>query len=158
MAGLLSFMPEDHPYCARVLETSQHTVRGFVPVQGGRGRWHQMLDKPGRYLETSASAMFTSAIAPSVNRGWLSPAYGPAAQAGWQGIAKRVGADGRIDAMGMGTTAAYDAVYYYNHPADPLATHGYGLVLMAGGEVITMLRSFDINYAVGTFPYRLRKH
>jgi rhamnogalacturonyl hydrolase YesR len=157
MAELLSVMPEDHPSRARVLQLYQRAVQGVAAVQGGTGMWHQLLDKPDSYLETSASAMFTFAIARGVNRGWLSPVYAPAAQTGWQAIAQRVRTDGRIEGICVGTTAAYDAVYYYNRPTDTRAMQGYGPVLMAGAEVITMLRSFDVERNLNTFHYRTRK-
>jgi len=44
-------------------------ARGAAETQSGRGLWHQLLDKTDSYLETSASAMFTFAIARGVNRG-----------------------------------------------------------------------------------------
>jgi rhamnogalacturonyl hydrolase YesR len=116
-----------------------------------------LLDKPDSYLETSVSAMFTFAVARGVNRGWISPVYAPVAQAGWQAVSQRVLADGRIEGICVGTTAAYDAVYYYNRPTDLGAMQGYGPVLMAGAEVITMLRSFDIERRLNTFHYRARK-
>jgi hypothetical protein len=34
---------------------------------------------------------------------------------------------------------------------------GYGPVLMAGAEVISMLRSFDIEHNLNTFHYRAKK-
>ena len=43
-------------------------AQGVAAVQSGSGLWHQLLDKPDSYLETSASAMFTYAIARGVNR------------------------------------------------------------------------------------------
>jgi hypothetical protein len=55
------------------------------------------------------------------------------------------------------STAAYDSVYYYNRPTDLGAMQGYGPVLMAGAEVIAMLRSFDISRTLNTFHYRARK-
>lgn len=116
-----------------------------------------MLDKPDSFLETLVSAMFTFATARGVNRCWLSPVYPLAEQAVWQAIANRVGADGRVDAICVGTTAAYDTIYYCNRPTDTLTMQGYRPVLMAGAKVITMLRSFDINDAVSTFHYRPRK-
>jgi rhamnogalacturonyl hydrolase YesR len=115
-----------------------------------------LLDKTDSYLETSASAMFTFAIARGVNRGWLSPAYAPVAQAGWQALATRVQADGRIAGICVSTTAAYDAVYYYNRPTDLGAMQGYGPTLMAGAEVIAMLRGFDVQRTLNTFHYRKR--
>jgi rhamnogalacturonyl hydrolase YesR len=156
-AELLSVMPEDHPERARVLEIFRRGAQGAAATQGGMGLWHQLLDKNDSYLETSASAMFTFAIARGVNRGWLSPAYAPVAQAGWQALATRVRADGRIEGICVSTTAAYDAVYYYNRPTELGAMQGYGPVLMAGAEVIDMLRSFDIQRTLNTFHYRKRK-
>ena len=156
-AELLSVMPEDHPERARVLEIFRRGAQGAAATQGGLGLWHQLLDKNDSYLETSASAMFTFAIARGVNRGWLSPAYAPVAQAGWQALATRVRADGRIEGICVSTTAAYDAVYYYNRPTELGAMQGYGPVLMAGAEVIDMLRSFDIQRTLNTFHYRKRK-
>jgi len=62
--------------------------------------------------------MFTFALARGVNRGWLPPTYAPIAQAGWRALERRVQADGRIEGICVGTTAASDAVYYYNRPTD----------------------------------------
>ena len=155
-AELLSVLPEDHPDRAKVLAIYQRAVQGVTQVQGATGLWHQLLDKTDSYLETSASAMFTFAIARGVNRGWLAPTYAPVAQTGWQAVARRVHPDGQIEGICVSTTAAYDAVYYYNRPTDLKAMQGYGPVLMAGAEVITMLRSFDIEKSVNTFHYRAR--
>ncbi len=157
MTELLSVMPEDHPDRAKVLDLYRRAVQGAAAVQSGSGMWHQLLDKTDSYLETSATAMFTFAIARGVNRGWLPPMYAPVAQTGWQAIASRVRGDGRIEGICVSTTAAYDAVYYYNRPTDLGAMQGYGPVLMAGAEVITMLRSFDIERTLNTFHYRVKK-
>ncbi|HEY1185693.1 MAG TPA: glycoside hydrolase family 88 protein [Bryobacteraceae bacterium] len=156
-AELLSVLPEDHPERARVLEIFRRGAQGAAAAQGGTGLWHQLLDKTDSYLETSASAMFTFAIARGVNRGWLSPVYAPVAQAAWQALATRVRADGRIEGISVSTTAAYDAVYYYNRPTDLGAMQGYGPTLMAGAEVIAMLRNFDVERTLNTFHYRKKR-
>lgn len=156
-AELLSVLPENHPSRERVLEIFRRAARGAAQVQSGNGLWHQLLDRTDSYLETSASAMFTFAIARGVNRGWLTPVYAPVAQAGWQALAKRVHDDGRIEGICVSTTAAYDAVYYYNRPTDLGAMQGYGPVLMAGAEVINMLRSFTIERTLNTYHYRTKK-
>lgn len=157
MAELLSAMPEDHPDRPTVLDQYRRSVRGVGAVQGGTGLWHQLLDREDSYLETSASAMFTFAVARGVNRGWLSTAWAPVAQTGWQAVARRVRPDGRIEGICVGTTAAYDAVYYYNRPTDLGAMQGYGPTLMAGAEVITLLRSFDVEKKLNTFHWRAKK-
>jgi len=157
MAELLSVMPDSHPHRAKVLEIFRRSARGAVETQGGTGLWHQLLDKTDSYLETSASAMFTFAIARGVNRGWLPTSYAPVAQSGWRALEGRIRPDGRIEGICVGTTAAYDAVYYYNRPTELTAMQGYGPTLMAGAEVITMLRSFDIRRANNTFYYDRKK-
>ncbi len=157
-AELLSVLPEDHPQRGQVLEIFRRAVRGAVETQSGTGMWHQLLNKTDSYLETSATAMFTFGIARGVNRGWLEPVYAPVAQAGWQALAKRVRPDGQIEGICVSTTAAYDAVYYYNRPTDLTAMQGYGPVLMAGAEVMQMIRQFDIERTLNTFHYRTRKN
>jgi len=155
-AELLSELPEDHPDRPRVLEIYRRAVQAVAPLQSGTGMWHQLLDKTDSFLETSATAMFTFAIARGVNRGWLMPTYAPVAQTGWQALATRIRGDGRIEGIVVSTTAAYDSVYYYNRPTELGAMQGYGPVLMAGAEVITMLRSFDIDRRLNTFHYHRR--
>lgn len=156
-AELLSVLPDDHPRRAQVLEIFRRAARAVVQTQSGNGMWHQLLDKNDSYLETSASAMFAFAIARGVNRGWLTPVYAPVAQTGWQAVATHVQSDGRITGICVSTTAAYDAVYYYNRPTDVNAMQGYGPVLMAGAEVIAMLHRFDIEHNLNTFHYRVKK-
>jgi rhamnogalacturonyl hydrolase YesR len=157
MAELLSVLPEDHPDREKVLTLYRKAVAGVVRVQGSSGLWHQLLDKTDSYEETSASAMFTFAIARGVNRGWIPSVYAPAAQTGWRAIAKRVRADGNIEGICVSTTAAADAVYYYNRPTDITAMQGHGAVLMAGAEVLQMVETFSISRTNNTFYYRDRK-
>jgi rhamnogalacturonyl hydrolase YesR len=156
-AELLSVIPDDHPDRAAVLAIFRKAAQGVIAVQGSMGLWHQMLDKPDSYLETSASAMFTFALARGVNRGWLPPTYAPAAQAGWRALEQRVRADGMVEGICVSTTAASDLTYYYNRPTDLAAPQGYGALLMAGAEVMTMVRSFDIQRTNNTFYYRVKK-
>lgn len=153
---LLSEMPEDHPAREKILDAYRRHVFAIVGAQSGNGMWHQLLDKSDSYLETSATAIFTYSIARGVNRGWLSPVYAPVAQTGWQAVATHISDSGEVDGTCVGTTAAYDAVYYYNRPTDVTAMHGYGPVLLAGSEVITMLRNFDVERRLNTYHYRAR--
>jgi len=155
---LLSVMPEDHPDRPKILDIYRRMVQGVAAVQSSNGMWHEVLDKNDSYLETSVSAMFTFAIARGVNRGWISPAYAPIAQTGWQAVATRIRPTGEVDGICVGTTAAYDMLYYYNRPTDVKAMQGYGPVLMAGAEMITLLRNFDVDKKLNTFHYRKASH
>jgi unsaturated rhamnogalacturonyl hydrolase len=157
MAELLSVLPADHPDRGKVLEQFQRAVQGVAAAQGGTGMWHQLLDKTDSYLESSATAMFTFAIARGVNRGWLAPAFAPIAQTGWRALERRIRQDGQIEGICVGTTAAYDSVYYYNRPTALNAMQGYGPALMAGAEMIALLRAFDVRRVNNTFYYDPRK-
>jgi unsaturated rhamnogalacturonyl hydrolase len=154
---LLEVLPLDHPGRGRVVENLRAHIRSVAKLQSGTsGLWHQMLDKPDSYLETSASAIFVHSIARAINRGWISPvSYGSVAQAGWIGVTTRVNARGQVEGTCVGTTLASDHVYYYNRPQSVYATHGYGPVLLAGAEMIRLLRNpaIDIQYKLRTYHY-----
>lgn len=153
-AELLSVLPENHPNRAKVLTIFQTAVKGHAAFQSGSGLFHQVLDRSDSYLETSATAMIAFSIARGVNRGWLPLIYAPVAQTAWKAVEQRIRPDGMVEGICYATTAAYDAVYYYNRPTRLDAMQGYGPVLLAGAEVITMLRSFDIDSTLNTFHYR----
>jgi unsaturated rhamnogalacturonyl hydrolase len=153
MCELLDVMPADHPDRPKVLDQFQRSVQGVAAMQGSVGMWHQIVDRTDSYLESSATAMYTFAIARGVNRGWISPAYAPVAQAGWRALEQRVRDNGQIEGICVGTTAAYDMVYYYHRPTALNAMQGYGPALFAGAEVMLMVRNFEIRRANNTFYY-----
>jgi rhamnogalacturonyl hydrolase YesR len=141
MCELLDVLPESHPARGQILKIFRTHIQSLAPLQSDHGLWHQLLDKNDSYLETSCSAMFTYAIAHAVNRGWVSAAsFGPVAQAGWNGVASRIGTDGSVDGVCVGTSLASDALYYYYRPERD-DEHGYGAVLLAGSEMIRVLRN-----------------
>ncbi len=158
---LVDVLPADHPGRERVLEGLRAHVRSVAKLQSGTsGLWHQMLDKPDSYLETSASAIFVYSIARAIDAGWIAPvSYGSVAQAGWIGVATRVNAQGQVEGTCVGTTLASDHVYYYNRPQSVYATHGYGPVLLAGAEMIRLLRNpdIDVQYKLRTYHYVPRR-
>ena len=98
----------------------------------------QLLDRTDSYLETSATAMFTFAIARGVNRGWLDHmAYGAMLSLGWNAVTQKVNAQGQVEGTCVGTGMGFDPAFYYYRPTSVFAAHGYGPVLLAGAEMIT---------------------
>jgi rhamnogalacturonyl hydrolase YesR len=138
-AELLSVLPEQHPGFAPVLAQFREHIRGLAAVQGVNGLWHQLLDRPETYEETSCSAMFVFAAARGINRGWLdAAAYGPMVSLGWNALAQKVNAKGQVEGTCVGTGLSWDPMLYAYRPTSPFAAHGYGPVLMAGSEMITL--------------------
>jgi rhamnogalacturonyl hydrolase YesR len=140
-AELLSVLPEDHPGRAAVLELFREHVRGLAAVQGKNGLWHQLLDRPDTFEETSCSAMFVFAIARGINRGWLDPlAYGPMVSVGWNALAQKVNVQGQVEGTCVGTGLGWEPMFYAYRPTSVYAAHGYGPMLLAGSEMITLRR------------------
>ncbi len=138
---LLDLLPADHSDRAEIIKILNQQAKGVASVQSGKGLWHQMLDRPDSYLETSCTAMFAYSMAKGVNRGWLSPElYGPVAIAGWNGVLTRIDEQGRVDGTCIGTNYANDFIYYYNRPAMD-DHHGYGPVMLCGAEMLRMLKN-----------------
>ncbi len=155
MVELLSVLPENHPGRDQILKILRTQIKGVAALQSGDGLWHQLLDRPDSFLETSCSAMFTFSIARAINRGWVSgAAFGAVALAGWNGVSTRVTPEGTVEGVCIGTNYATDAVYYYNRPARD-DEHGYGPVLLAGSEMIRLVQNehLDIRYRGGTYIF-----
>jgi unsaturated rhamnogalacturonyl hydrolase len=145
---LLEVLPENHPDRPEILALLKAHVKGLANYQSGSGFWHQLLDREDSYLETSATAIYTFAIARAINRGWIDGfAYAPMALLGWNAISTKVNEKGQVEGTCVGTGMAFDPAFYYHRPISPYAAHGYGPVILAGSEIINLLKTnkFEIN-------------
>ncbi|MFT3782602.1 MAG: glycoside hydrolase family 88 protein [Nibricoccus sp.] len=139
---LLDVLPANHPDRPRVLELFQLHIQALASLQAPSGMWRNLLDKIDSYEESSCTAMFVYAIAHAINEGWISAAsYGSVVQAGWNGLTTRINAYGQVLDTCVGTTFASDNVYYYHRPTSTDATHGVGPAIMAGTEMIRLLKN-----------------
>jgi hypothetical protein len=73
--------------------------------------------------------------------------YGPAVLLGWNAVASKVNDKGQVEGTCVGTGMGFDPAFYYYRPVNVFAAHGYGPVLLAGAEVILLLKDseFHIN-------------
>jgi len=123
-----------------VLALFRRHVAGIVKYQDSTGLWHQVLDRPDSYLETSASAMFTFAIAKGVRQKYLTPNLAAVARRGWKAVMTRIRLDGLIEGTCAGTGVSDKLADYYARPTPLNDPHGVGPVLLAGGEMLRVLR------------------
>jgi unsaturated rhamnogalacturonyl hydrolase len=145
MCELLDVLPADHPSRNAILEQYRAHVKGIASYQAGTGFWHQLIDKNDSYPETSATAIFTYCIAHGINSRWLdAQAYGPAAVLGWNAVTTKVNDKGEVEGTCVGTGMAFDPAFYYSRPVNVAAAHGYGPVIMAGAEMIKLMKSWQI--------------
>ena len=148
MVELLEVLPANYAGRAVIINQLKAHAKGLAAQQTGSGFWHQLLDKNDSYLETSATAIYTHSIAKAINNGWLdATTYGPMALLGWNAVATKVNSKGQVEGVCVGTGMAFDPAFYYYRPVNVYAAHGYGPVLLAGAEMIKLLKSkkFVIN-------------
>jgi len=143
MVELLSVLPADHPDRTTVINILKEHAAALRRMQAPSGLWHQLVDRPDSYEETSASAMYVFAMARAINRGWLSyTTYGPVVARGWNGLTTKVNAMGEVEGTCIGTGLGWDDTFYLNRPTSVTAAHGYGPVFLAGSEIIYLLRAY----------------
>jgi rhamnogalacturonyl hydrolase YesR len=143
MVEVLEVLPKDHKGYNAVLEQLRAHIKGLASYQTREGFWHQLIDRSDSYQETSATAIYTYAIARAVNRGYVdAQMYGPMANLAWNAVASKVTANGQIEGICVGTGMAFDPAFYYFRPTSVKAAHGYGPTLLAGAEIIEMNKKF----------------
>lgn len=145
---LLEVLPEKHPLRPQILQLLKAHAKGLAAYQSGSGFWHQLLDRQDSYLETSATAIYTYGFARAINRGWIDPiAFGPMTLLAWNAVSTKINDRGQVEGTCVGTGMAFDPAFYYFRPTSAFAAHGYGPVLLAGAEMINLLKSkqFEIN-------------
>ena len=148
LVELLEVLPKNHPGYAEVLAQLQAHVNGLVKYQSGTGFWHQLIDRNDTYLETSATAIYTYSIARAINRGYIDKmAFTPAVLLAWNAVATKVNQTGQVEGTCVGTGMAFDPAFYYYRPVNLFAAHGYGPVLLAGAEILLLLKNnqFEFN-------------
>ena len=81
-------------------------------------------------------------MAHAINRGWLEAmAFGQEAQLGWEAVSTKINEQGQVEGTCVGTGMGFDAAYYYYRLVSVNAAHGYGPVLLAGAEMIELIRN-----------------
>lgn len=134
-ADLLERLSADYENRGTLLKLYKRHIDGVIKYQSKSGLWHQLLDKPDSYLETSCSAMFTYVIAKGINMGILDSAYIPIAKLGWEGVISKITKDGLVEGVCAGTIVYDELQPYYDRPTPLNDIHGIGAVLLAGIEI-----------------------
>ena len=144
---LLDVLPQSHPKRNEVLNILRNHINGLMKYQSGQGFWHQLLDREDSYLETSATAIYTYCIARAINKGYIDARmYGPTAVLGWNALTTRINSTGQVEGTCVGTGMGFDPAFYYYRPTSKFAAHGYGPTILAGAEMITLLKNYKVIY------------
>ena len=150
LVDALPYYPEEDAGQAQLLEILKRTAAAVAHYQdGGSGLWYQVLDKPGEkgnYFESSASCMFTYAMAKGVRLGYLPAEYEKNADRAWSGIQSHflekdasgeLTLNGTVQAIGLGGSERRDGSYSY-YVSSPVVSNdpkGVGAFLLAATEM-----------------------
>jgi unsaturated rhamnogalacturonyl hydrolase len=154
MTELLDVLPENYKGREKVIQILQAHIQGIAAVQSGSGFWHQLLDRNDSYLETSSTAIYTYCIARAINNGYIdSKVYGSMVLLAWNAITTRINERGQVEGTCVGTGMGFDPAFYYSRPQSSLAAHGYGPVLLAGAEIIRLLKTSSYGVEGGSVKF-----
>jgi unsaturated rhamnogalacturonyl hydrolase len=130
MTEVLRYLPADHPLRPRILAGYLRMMAALRRTQDDHGMWHQLVDDPQAWPETSCTGMFTYALISGVKNGWLDPAaYGPVARRGWLGLVSHINPDGAVRDVCEGTNKNPDRQYYLDRRRRTGDRHGQAPVL-----------------------------
>ncbi|OPH58469.1 hypothetical protein BC351_23840 [Paenibacillus ferrarius] len=142
LTELLAVMPEKHEHRPELLKFFCELCEGYRQLQGTHGLWHQVLTDPTSYEEASCTSMFIYAFARGVRFGWLddSETYIEAVLKGWEGLTRScIDKNGNVYGVCRGSGYSFNSYYYKDQLSWQLNdTHGIGIVLLAGIELIKM--------------------
>ena len=133
---LLGRLPASHPAKDSLVKIFAGHLRSLCQYQDSSGLWHQVLDRPSSYLETSCTAMFCYGLARGVSEGWLDRSYAEHARRAWAGVSRRVRPDGQIEGICRGTGVGFTMQFYDERPTPLNDTRGIGAVLLAGSAML----------------------
>ena len=121
----------------QILKIYTSHLNALVALQNRKtGFWHQILDDTSSYQETSATAIFTMALARGLRLGWIKGSkYEQAAKNGWQAILSQTETNGVVHNICIGTMSSKDPAYYKSRPLADNDSHGLLGVLWAGIEM-----------------------
>jgi unsaturated rhamnogalacturonyl hydrolase len=151
----LDHLPTTHPDRAAVIQTLRHAAEGIARVQDPvTGLWWDVMDqpnRPGNYLEASASSMFVYALARAARLGYVDARYRQIAERGFGGLVAnlvRETSDGRAalvnvaQVSGLGGNLRRDGsyrdgsfAYYISEPVVSDDYKGVGPFILAAHEL-----------------------
>jgi rhamnogalacturonyl hydrolase YesR len=96
MALTLSDLPKTDASYDRILLAFRQHMAALAPFQDDGGMWHEVIDEPASYGETSATSMIAFSMLRGVRKGWLDKGYQARVDKAWRGVLTRVSNDGTL--------------------------------------------------------------
>jgi unsaturated rhamnogalacturonyl hydrolase len=133
---VLRFLPRQHPLRRKIEDIYRSHLRAIVSHQASSGLWHQVLDRPDTYEETSCSAMFIIGLSRGIQLGILDESYRQPLMKAWAGLQTRISPDGRVKDICRGTEIGNDVNFYNKRERFDNDPRGLGAVITACVEMM----------------------
>src|SRR5690606_30086482 len=117
LALALTDIPESHPAHAQLLEHYRALASTLLRYFDADGMWHNLINVPGSWAETSATAMLATALQRGVTQRWLPGFYQGVVDSAWQGVLARTDAEGGFNNVCESTPGQDSFEAYMNRRA-----------------------------------------
>ncbi len=142
MATLMDSVKDDKELIGRVLPVFQNHVESVCRHQDTSGMWHQVLDSPESYEESSCTAIFVYCISRGVINGWLDRSFAEAALKGWKAIRMgQISENHELRNVCVGTGIGDDLDFYLNRRKVDGEIHGTGLLIETGMAIVELKKN-----------------
>jgi len=139
LTEVLLVLPEDHEHYPALLTAFQKMMKTIASYQGKDGMWHQLIDDPASFAESSCTGMFLYALASAIDNGWLPFAeYEETVKKGWDALAGYVNNKGEAINVCVGTNAKDNKKHYLTRPRSTGNFHGQAAVLWAATAMVRL--------------------
>lgn len=126
-------LPAHDPTRRFLIEVLEAQVASLARLQDPGGMWHTLLDDPGSYLESSATAGFAYGIGKAVRKGYLDTAYLPVATRAVEAVIGRIDSSGELHEVSFGTGMGPDLDYYRTIPRTSMP-YGQAMAILCLAE------------------------
>ena len=112
-------------------------MEALLRDQARSGMWRQLVDQPGAWPESSATAMFAYAMAVGVRLGLLpEEPYRAAYTRAWAALTGYLDDEGRLTEICVGTGKGDSTTYYLDRPRSTGDLHGQAPMLWLAYELL----------------------
>jgi rhamnogalacturonyl hydrolase YesR len=140
MTEVLLVLPDTHEQYASILKAYQKMMATLLHHQGDDGMWHQLIDYPNSYAESSSTGMFLYALASGLDKGWLPmEEYKEGVIKGWEALASYVNEKGKTRNVCIATNAKNSERHYLKRWKLTGDYHGQAAVLWAATAMVRLM-------------------
>jgi len=140
LTEVLLVLPEDHPRYPALLAAFREMMHTLAAFQGEDGMWHQLIDDPESFPESSCTGMFLYGFISGADQGWIPmEEYRHTIENGWEALASYVNEKGEAMNVCIGTNAKNSKKHYLTRPRTDGNFHGQAAVLWASTAMVRLL-------------------